>query len=207
MPFEVYKIKDHKNNRKLVYLDEEAPAFCLYLKELKKYNITEGSYISEKEYDEIISLLSKRARERCLYLLESMARTEKQLRDKLKEGYYPEEAIDFAIDYCKSKHYVDDRDYAERFITSRSRTLSKRAIEQKLYLKGIRKEIIDEAFLINEPDESAVITELLRKKYSDITGYSYEEKQKVIKKFLNKGFSYEAIKSAIISYSEKEQST
>ncbi|MBQ2453672.1 MAG: regulatory protein RecX [Lachnospiraceae bacterium] len=197
MQLEIYKIEEYKKNRKLVYLDEGTPAFCLYTKEIKKYELAEGSIISEEVYGKIVELLSKRARERCLYLLESMARTERQLREKLKDAYYPEEAIEYALSYCKEKHYVDDLDYAERFIASRSATLSKKMIEQKLYQRGIGKDVMEQAFEEADIDEEEALRSLIERKYKDIADLSFEDRQKVIKKLMAKGFSYDAIKAVI----------
>lgn len=197
MQLEIYKIEEYRKNRKLVYLDEGTPAFCLYTKEIKKYELAEGSIISEEVYGKIVELLSKRARERCLYLLESMARTERQLREKLKDAYYPEEAIEYALSYCKEKHYVDDLDYAERFIASRSATLSKKMIEQKLYQRGIGKDVMEQAFEEADIDEEEALRSLIERKYKDIADLSFEDRQKVIKKLMAKGFSYDAIKAVI----------
>ena len=197
MQFEIYKIEEYKKNRKLVYLDEGTPAFCLYTKEVKKFELAEGGVIPEEVYGKIVELLSKRARERCLYLLESMARTERQLREKLKDAYYPEEAIEYALSYCKEKHYVDDLDYAERFIASRSATLSKKMIEQKLYQRGIGKDVMEQAFEEADIDEEEALRGLIERKYKDIADLSFEDRQKVIKKLMAKGFSYDAIKAVI----------
>lgn len=197
MQFEIYKIEEYKKNRKLVYLDEGTPAFCLYTKEVKKFELAEGGVIPEEVYGKIVELLSKRARERCLYLLESMARTERQLRDKLKDAYYPDEAIEYALSYCKEKHYVDDLDYAERFIGSRSATFSKKMIEQKLYQRGIGKDVMEQAFEEADIDEEEALRSLIERKYKDIADLSFEDRQKVIKKLMAKGFSYDAIKAVI----------
>lgn len=194
---EIYKIEDHKKNRKLVYLDEDTPAFCLYSKEIKQFELKEGKEIDSGVYDEIISLLSGRARERCLYLLDDMARTEHQLRLKLKEGFYPEEAIDSAISYCREKHYTDDRDYAERYALAKADTQSRRMTEQKLSLKGISKELIAEVMDNLDINETETVKKILKKKYGDISGYDYEEKQKLIRRLLSKGFSYDAVKTAV----------
>lgn len=197
MQFEIYKIEEYKKNRKLVYLDEGTPAFCLYTKEVKKFELAEGGVIPEEVYGKIVELLSKRARERCLYLLESMARTERQLKDKLKDAYYPDEAIEYALSYCKEKHYVDDLDYAERFIGSRSATFSKKMIEQKLYQRGIGKDVMEQAFEEADIDEEEALRSLIERKYKDIADLSFEDRQKVIKKLMAKGFSYDAIKAVI----------
>ncbi len=106
---------NHKKVR--VYIDNEF-AFVLYKGELRSYQIKEGSEIKEAEYLEITEkLLPKRAKLRCMNLLKAKSYTEKQLRDKLVQGEYRKEAIEEAIGYVKSYGYVDDRKYAEDFIT------------------------------------------------------------------------------------------
>ena len=193
---EIYKIEDYKKNRKLVYLKESTPAFCLYSREIKQFGLEEGGQIDQHTYEDIITLLSKRAKERCLYLLDDMARTEYQIRTKLKDAFYPDEAIDSALSDCIEKRYIDDRDYAERYAASKSKAYSRRMIEQKLYQKGISRDIIDDVMCQSDIDEAETVRELIQKKYGDVSGYSYEEKQKIIKKFLTKGFPYDSVKQA-----------
>ena len=194
---EIYKIEDYKKNRKLVYLEEGTPAFCLYKKEIEQFALEEGKEIEAGVYDELISLLSKRARERCLYLLDDMSRTEYQLRSRLKEGFYPEEAVENAISYCKGKHYIDDRDYAERYVSIKSDTLSVCMIKRKLMEKGISREIISEVLEDSDITEADTVRRLIQRKYGDISGYDDEQKQKLIRRLLSRGFGYDSIKKAV----------
>ena len=46
-------------------------------------------------------------------------------------------------------------------------------------------------------NETETVKKILKKKYGDISGYDYEEKQKLIRKLLSKGFSYDAVKTAV----------
>ena len=193
----VVKIEEYKKNRKLVYLSEDTPAFCLYTKEIAGFDIEEGKELSGETFEKIMELLSKRARERSLYLLADMARTEYQLRKKLKDGMYPEEAIDSAIEYCKGKHYIDDEDYARRFISSKADRLSRRMIEKKLYEKGIDRDTITLAFEDAGISETDTVRSIISKKYPGMSEWTFEDKQKVIRKLLNAGFSYDAIKDAL----------
>ena len=194
---EIYKIEDYKKNRKLVYLEEGTPAFCLYKKEIEQFALEEGKEIEAGVYDELISLLSKRARERCLYLLDDMSRTEYQLRSRLKDGFYPEEAVENAISYCKEKHYIDDRDYAERYVSIKSDTLSVCMIKRKLMEKGISREIISEVLEDSDITEADTVRRLIQRKYGDISGYDDEQKQKLIRRLLSRGFGYDSIKKAV----------
>ena len=77
--------------------------------------------------------LSKRAKLRCMHLLERRDYTEKQLRDKLRLGktQYPPEIIDEAIAYVKAYHYVDDARYARQYVECMKVKKSRRQIEQE----------------------------------------------------------------------------
>ena len=140
-------------NRSRVYLDEEL-AFVLYKGELSRYGIKEGAELSEDIYREILdTVLTKRAKLRCMNLLKSMDRTEFQLRQKLRQGDYPEEVAERAIAYVKKFGYVNDRAYALRYIESRQGRDARRQIACDLRQKGISQDIIQEAFEEAEPQD------------------------------------------------------
>lgn len=102
-----------------VYLDEEF-AFVLYKGELSHYRIVEGTLLEEDTVQEILQkVICKRAKLRAMHLLEDMDRSESALREKLRQGLYPPEAVEAAISYVKSFGYLDDARYAENFVQSR----------------------------------------------------------------------------------------
>ena len=112
----VTKIEEYDKKRCKIYIDEEF-AFLLYKGELSEYEIIQGKNISEDIYVKIVGeVLSKRAKKRCLNLLEKKNYTEYKLREKLKEGLYPSEIEEEAIAYVKSFHYIDDYRYACDYI-------------------------------------------------------------------------------------------
>ena len=109
-------------------------------------------------------------KERSLYIIQNYSKTEKQLRDKLKQGKkYNDEIIDKTMEFLKKHHYIDDVAFAKRFIELHKNTYSKKVIKDKLYQKGIKKDIIAEVFEDEslEFDESKIIKKLLLKKYPD----------------------------------------
>ena len=59
----------------------------------------------EEIYHEI---LRKRIKERALYLLKAADKTEYEIRTKLRQAFYPEELIDYAVDFLKQYRYIDD---------------------------------------------------------------------------------------------------
>ena len=95
----VTEITPLDKRRSKVILDEDF-ALALYNGEIKRYHIDTGEELPEETYREIMEeILLKRAVERVCYLLKSSDKTEQELRKKLKDGYYPGEAIDYAIEF------------------------------------------------------------------------------------------------------------
>ena len=112
----VTAIREIAKSRVLVSVDETF-AFVLYKGELRSYGLKEGQEITEEAYRDIMeNLLPRRAKLRAMNLLKNRSYTEKQLYDKLKSGDYPEEIIEQALDYVRSYHYIDDRQYAEDYM-------------------------------------------------------------------------------------------
>ena len=197
----VTQITELSKSRCKVYIEQEF-AFVLYKGELRLYHVAEGKEIAENDYKEIMNVvLPKRAKLRAMNLLQKKAYTEKQLQDKLKEGWYPQVIIDEAITYVKSFHYVDDLRYATDYITCYEGRKSLKKIEQELIQKGIAKGVLQEAIRNweengGEQDEMVMIQALLEKKH-----YSSEcdmkEKRRVYAFLLRKGYSPERIQEAI----------
>ena len=148
-------------------------------------------------------VLSKRAKKRCLYLLEKKNYTEYKLREKLKEGLYPSEIEEEAIAYVKSFHYIDDYRYACDYIFYHKDTEAKKKIEEKLRLKGIEQDILYQAFSDSYEEEEEIQIELtqahklLQKKHYDRENTDWKEKQKIQAYLLRKGIRNSVIKSAM----------
>ncbi len=173
--------------------------FVLYKKEYEHYKIEVGAELSAQSYDEICTeILIPRCKKRALHLLEKQDRSEKNLRDKLKEGGYPSDIIDIAIDYINEYGYLDDARMAASHIRFYQDSRSKMRIRQDLLGKGISSDII-ERVLEEEytADEQDLIKALLDKKGYDSEEASYEIKAKMYRFLASRGFSSEAIKRAL----------
>ena len=199
----VTKIEEYDKKRCKIYIDEEF-AFLLYKGELSEYEIIQGKIITEHIYSRIIEeVLSKRAKKRCLNLLEKKNYTEYKLREKLREGLYPAEIEDEAIAYVKSFHYIDDYRYACDYIFYHKDTEAKKKIEEKLRLKGIEQDILYQAFSDSYEEEEEIQIELtqahklLQKKHYDRENTDWKEKQKIQAYLLRKGIRNSVIKSAM----------
>jgi regulatory protein len=134
-------------------------------------------------------------------LLQKRSYTEKQLRDKLKEGFCPEKIMDEAIEYVKSFHYVDDYQYAVDYITCYDARKSRKKLEMELLAKGVSKTVMTEAFREWEnkggtQDEIAMIQELLEKKHFN-PECDMKEKNRIYGFLLRRGFSVDKVQEAM----------
>ena len=197
----VTEIVEVTKNRSKVYIEQEF-AFVLYKGELRTYGIKVGKEISEDSYREILEeVLPKRAKLRAMNLLTQRSYTRAQLETKLKDGLYPEEIIEEALEYVESFHYIDDVQYAVDYLTYHESVKSLKRMEQDLLRRGIKRDTFDKAMDIwrrmgGGCDEQEMIGALLaKKKYHE--DMNYREKQKIMAFLLRKGFSMDAINKSM----------
>lgn len=198
----VTRIEELSKSRSLVYVDEEF-AFVLYKGELRLYHVVLGEELDGETYHTIMGqVLPKRAKLRAMNLLKGREYTTKQLHDKLRDGYYPEEIIAEALAYVGSFHYTDDLRYAVGFISSHEDTRSRLRIEQDLLNRGIDRETLQKAWQEWEEqggaqDEDAMIQELLRKRGYDPGNADRREMQRMGAFLTRRGFSGDSIRKAL----------
>ena len=137
------------------------------------------------------------AKKKAMSLLKYMDRTEWQLRDKLAAKGFSEEAVEGAVDYVKSFHYLDDYRYAVHFVELHYEQLSRQRMRQDLYQRHVPEEYIDLALESICENDDVALQEALRKITKGETEYSYEEKQKIAGKLYRKGFRLGDIKRVL----------
>ena len=189
-----------------VYLDGSF-AFVLYKGELSRYGTTAGAEIPEETVEMIrAEVIFKRARLRAMHLLEDMDRTEAGLREKLRQGLYPEDAAEEAVRYVKSFGYLDDSRYAENFVRSRQGGKSRREIQALLLRKGISADKIEAAFEAcysdDEGGEEEAVRKILKKKRFSTENSDEAQMQKIYAYLARKGFRYDTIRQVIQNYNE-----
>lgn len=198
----VTEIEEFDKKRKKIYIDHQF-AFVLYKGELQQYQIKEGCEITDAVYTQITEeVLCLRAKKRCLNLLQKRPYTEQKLREKLREGLYPPEIEEKAITYVKEFHYVDDYDYACQYIFYHKESETRRKMEEKLRLKGIGKETLQQAFEDSYEDmqEEMEVEQALmwiRKKKFDMQNADQKEKRRIYSFFMRKGFRTSVIQKVM----------
>lgn len=168
------------------------PAFVLYKGELSRYKIEKDRGISEKVYREITEeILTKRAKLRAMHLLQKMDRTKADLRRKLEQSGYPANAVNTAIEYVESFHYIDDERYAAMYIENQKNRKGKVRLKMELIQKGVSSDIIERVFENAEEgmDSKGAIREMLQRKRRGDGPMDDKEKQRLYGFFMRKGFS------------------
>ena len=199
----VTSIKELTKKRRLVYINYE-PAFALYAAELRKFGIKDGESVRKEAYDSLIDdVLSKRATIRAMALLKNKDYTRKGLEDKLRDGYYPDMCIDYALEYVTRFGYINDERFAENYVNFKAGNKPRRQIELKLKQKGVDADIIsrvcDEFYEDNSDIELEQAKAFVEKKHIDIENADYKELQKVKAALYRKGFSMDIINKTLDS--------
>lgn len=199
----VTQLTDMGKGRYKVYI-EERPAFVLYRGELNRLGIREGEEVTEGTLREIREeILPLRAKKRAMNLLQKREYTSAALREKLRDGEYPEDCIEEAVAYVESYGYVDDLRYARDFIVYNLDRKSRMRIEQDLMRKGIRKDMVRAVFEELEEegtrqDEASMVRSLLEKKKYDARTADGQEKQRMYAFLYRKGFHADVINKALL---------
>ena len=193
----VDKIEPIDRRRSKVFLDGEV-AFALYSGELRHYRIEEGGELSCEQYEAILrEIVFKRARERAVYWLKCSARTEEELRRKLRDGHYPERAVDHTIKLLKKYRYIDDEEYARNFIEVHASGKSRAELASALKSKGISRECVSRLLEENPVDEEEQVRKLLAKRRFDPENADPKETARQVAYLMRRGFSYETVRRVI----------
>lgn len=150
------------------------------------------------EQEEVLRL----AKKKCLDILKQSDKTEMQLRRKLKEGGFPPFAVDGAIAYAASFHYIDDERYTRNYLETGGQRKSRKRMEMELIQKGIEREQIRLCLEDAEWDEAETAFSLLRKRAAGKDWTSETIQRRIMQYMAGQGFSYETIRSSMRRYEQ-----
>lgn len=133
---------------------------------------------------------------RALDLISRRPRSEGEIRDYLKRKKYAPEEIEKILNALSKKGYIDDEDFARRWVESRRllKSTSCRKLQLELRQKKVNAETIDKILSEDDTDEVETIKELVAKKRSFMR---YQDDQKLMQFLARQGFNYADIKQAL----------
>lgn len=204
----ITKIEKQKNNLKRysVFIDDEF-AFGIDEVDLLYYKLSENTQIDETKYNFILeNVIYNKAKNKAVKYISYQPRTEKEITEKLKECEYSDNIICRVIETMKKYNYINDKEYAKNFLTSKLNLKGYGIfkISFDLKQKGISDDIINDIIENTELNENKRALEVLEKKLRGKKISDYKEKQKLYNFLLRRGFSYDVIKEAVNNFQEND---
>lgn len=179
-----------------IFIDEK---FAFGLSELGLINsgIKIGTQLSNERLAELKEGAdTDKLYNRTLGLLARRPRSEWELRDYLKRKKADAEIIDSILNTLSIRGYVNDEDFARRWIENRRllKPVSKRKLQVELKQKHISDTLINLALADDSSDDATEIKKLVKKKR---TQSRYQDDKKLMQYLAGQGFGYQEIKEAL----------
>lgn len=141
------------------------------------------------------------------YYLNRKRHSKKELTEKLIKKEYDVSVAKEVADYLEEAGYIDDADYARRYILDAVK-LKKHGvvrIKRDLSIKGIDRDIIDKVIIDMDIDTDSVLTDLIEKKAFNIDLNDEKQLNRLHGFLLRRGFKYGDINDAISEYRSKKE--
>ena len=137
-----------------------------------------------------------KAYNRALGLLARRPRSEWEMRDYLKRKDYDQALIDATVTRLRDGGWLDDADFAKRWVENRRllKSTSRRRLQQELKAKRVSDDIISMVLAEDDTDEKQVLQELILRKRKQSR---YQEPDKLMAYLLRQGYNYGDIKDAL----------
>lgn len=178
-----------------------APAFTLSEEILFRSRLQIGDEVDSAA---ITRLLADddiaRSTEAALHFLAYRARSEQEVRDRLKRGGFSPEAIDATIARLNEWRYLDDADFARRWVESRARgkPRGQRLLRQELRQKGIDAETSRHVIAEADLDEVSAATDLARKRLHTMASEDPVAIRRKIGAYLaRRGYGFDVVRKAL----------
>jgi regulatory protein len=141
-----------------------------------------------------------RAVEAALSFVAYRPRSEQEVRDRLRRGKFSAAAIDRALARLYEWRYLDDADFARRWVENRAsqRPRGRRMLQLELRRKGIAAETAAEAIDEADLDELAAATDLARRQLAKYAGVDEAAARRRLGAFLaRRGYGYDIVRAAL----------
>lgn len=201
-PKTITRIEAQKRNprRRSVFIDGKF-AFGVDEEVVSKLGLEKGEEVTEKKINEILLQKSENeAKEIALRFLSFRRRTQKEVRDKLRQKGFDGRIIQSTIGKLKRYDLINDTEFAVAWVKDRltHRPRGRRLLRQELWKKGIRKEIIDRVTdqLCQDENKSALeVLEKANRRYKNLE--PQVARRRMLGLLVRRGFSYETARDAL----------
>lgn len=187
-------VQKRNPNRVNIELDGE---FAFGLDRMVAAWLRVGQQLSEERINQLRYQDSiEKALVRAIRLLSYRARSEAEIRDRLRKAEMEEAVIDQVLLKLRDSELINDEGFSKEWIENRStfRPRSRRLLQMELRQKGIPQEVIKKTLDEVVQDDVTLALQAARKQAHRWTGLDEAEFRKKLTGFLGRrGFSYGAI--------------
>jgi len=156
--------------------------------------------------DDLVPLLNM-----AFFYLKFRPRTIKETRDylnkKVRTTHWSREAVNKVIGHLIKLKFLDDKEFINYLVTSRTRTKIKGvfAIKQELNRYGVSKELIDDYFSNTEINEEALAEKILTNRWPQLKTLPKQKRfEKAMSFLLRRGFNFEISRKAIEKLTDQD---
>lgn len=185
-----------------VFLDGDF-AFGLHAQVVASAGLSTGTSLDRAECEKLLREdVYHRAWSRALGYLAHKARTSTEVRRRMNDIGAPEDVSDRIVARLEDLGYIDDRDYAARYVESRlrSRGYGPRRLERELKKKGIPRRDAEEAVAgLDEKVVSQTLHDLAVRaldRYASVDD-DRERRQKATAWLARRGYAYDRIRTML----------
>lgn len=193
--------QQRKKDRMNLYLDGEF-AMGVNAAVVVALGLSVGQHINENHLKAIVREESlNKAKDRAFLLLSYRARSEKEIRDRLAQAGYEADVIDEVVSRLYALNYLDDQDFAKKFISARQaeRPAGRRALAWELKRKGLDAETVETAVAgLDDDTERAAALEAARARAARYAEMEPREARRKLGAFLQRrGFVWDTINNVL----------
>lgn len=176
-------------------------AFGLASAVVEREGLHVGQDLTQADLDRLLEAEAYfRALNASLHFLSYRPRSEGEIRQRLRRSDTPAETIDAVLTQLRDWRYVDDEDFAQRWIENRSqhRPRGARLLTQELRAKGVDPEVVSRSIEEAELDETSQALEAGRKRWAQLASLEPEVRERRMIGFLQRrGFGFDSIRQVL----------
>ena len=168
---------------------------------IKKGSLHVGDAITSHAWETLArDAEAEAAYERALFYLDRGRRTQKQMLVYLARKGFSESATQSATNKLLDYRYIDDEEFSQELVrqATQHNKLGRRAIQSKLWQKGVERDVIDDALSAYQPeDELENAIHLGRKIAARPCTDPQKARRRLVQGLQARGFSWELIQQVM----------
>jgi regulatory protein len=190
-----------RDPRRISVMLDGSFAFTLSADLISARNLEPGVELAEEQAASLLAADDvDRATEQALTFLSYRPRSEREVRDRLRKGGYGQETIDLVVTRLYGWRYLDDADFARRWVENRGaqRPRGGRLLQQELRQKGIDPETAREVIAEADLDEDSAAEALARRRIAAYVGEDPVVVRRKVGAYLaRRGYGFDVARAAM----------